>query len=215
MIEIIDPKYPYWQVDRYAGTESHWKLDIDSSWMNEDASPSFFVLAYNLDGTPAYNERAVVRNGGEFLLSFRANQAIPPQSQADYKMYNAVFYPPAVGPYSVQIQGNSDRIFGMGLPVGHHNEPWMTFKFVSGGNPVPNTIDDAVRAAADAKKPWLPIFDGSALQKYAAANKLGQPQTDEFEFMVDSIIYVGQVFNLGIAYARKGDWANITTVKKT
>jgi len=66
--------------------------------------------------------------------------------------------------------------------------------------------------AAVAHKPWMPINDTAALCKFALKNDLGYPQTDEFEFGADG--YIGQVFNLGIVYVKKGDWGNVKWVKK-
>src|SRR5262249_43300314 len=70
------------------------------------------------------------------------------------------------------------------------------------------------QTAAVAHKPWMPINDGGALYKFALKNNLGYPQTDEFEFQVGADTYVGQVYNLGIVYVKKGDWANCKSVKK-
>lgn len=70
----------------------------------------------------------------------------------------------------------------------------------------------ALRAAR--KLRWMPINDQAALYRFAQANYLGYPQTDEFEFTCNGKTYVGQVFNLGIVYAQKGDWGNIKWVKK-
>ena len=60
----------------------------------------------------------------------------------------------------------------------------------------------------------MPINTGGALYKFALANKLGYPQTDEFEFTYGSDTYVGQVYNLGIVYVKKGDWGNVKWVRK-
>ena len=76
---------------------------------------------------------------------------------------------------------------------------------------------DPVAAAAIAKAKtltWMPINDQAALYKFAQANNLGYPQTDEFEFTFNSAGYVAQVFNLGIVYVKKGDWGNVKWVKK-
>jgi hypothetical protein len=68
---------------------------------------------------------------------------------------------------------------------------------------------------AEAKKrTWMPINDQAALYKFAQQNNLGYPQTDEYEFICNNASYLGQVFNLGIVYVKKGDWGNVKWVKK-
>ncbi len=76
-----------------------------------------------------------------------------------------------------------------------------------------SSLAGAVLTAAQ-KYTWMPINTDAALYKFAQANDLGYPQTDEFQFTVGSDAYIGQVFNLGIVYVKKGDWANVKWVKK-
>lgn len=73
--------------------------------------------------------------------------------------------------------------------------------------------DAAVQAARNL--PQLPININSALYKFAMVNNLGCPQTDEFEFPVDGVGHVGQVYNGGIVYVKKDDWGNIAWIAKT
>ncbi len=87
-----------------------------------------------------------------------------------------------------------------------------------GGTPTPPppplaTLEQTVIANAQ-KLTWMPINTGGALYKFALANKLGYPQTDEFEFAYGGDTYVGQVYNLGIVYVKKGDWGNVKWMKK-
>jgi N-acetyl-anhydromuramyl-L-alanine amidase AmpD len=74
---------------------------------------------------------------------------------------------------------------------------------------------DACAILVGKKLAWVPINEQAALFRFAQANKLGYPQTDEFETQVTGVTYLAQVFNLGIVYAKKGDWANIKWTKKT
>jgi hypothetical protein len=60
----------------------------------------------------------------------------------------------------------------------------------------------------------LSINTQSALYKFAQANNLGNPQTNEFQFPVVSDTYIGQVYNFGIVYVKPGDWGNVQSVKK-
>lgn len=79
--------------------------------------------------------------------------------------------------------------------------------------PPPDPVATAV--ATEAKKfTWMPINTDAALYKFAQANNLGYPQTDEFTFSHDNAEYLGQVFNLGIVFVKKGDWGNVQWVKK-
>ena len=73
---------------------------------------------------------------------------------------------------------------------------------------------DLAALSAARKLTWMPINDQAALYQFAQANRLGYPQTDEFEFTFKTESYIGQVFNLGIVYVKKGDWGNAKWVKK-
>ncbi len=79
--------------------------------------------------------------------------------------------------------------------------------------PGPDAAGDAAVAAARQLQ-WMPINTEAALYRFALAHDLGYPQTDEFEFTHAGAAYVGQVFNLGIVYAKKGDWNNIQWTRK-
>ncbi len=110
--------------------------------------------------------------------------------------------------------------------------PWQTFDVspigqaialyvanAGGGAPIPPDGDSggslqAAALAAAKQRPWMPINTNAALYKFAQAHNLGYPQTDEFPFTVGSDAYVGQVFNGGIVYVKKGDWANVQWTPK-
>ncbi len=76
--------------------------------------------------------------------------------------------------------------------------------------------DPVATAAINAARQltWMPINTDGALYKFAQAKNLGYPQTDEFEFTHNNVVYVGQVYNLGIVYVKQGDWGNCQWVKK-
>lgn len=121
------------------------------------------------------------------------------------------------GPYWAYIQDPnlSDKVTGMGLPEHHHVNFRLTFAPATGGGGGGSpSLEQAAQNAAVAHKPWMPINDGGALYKFALKTNLGYPQTDEYEFQVGGDTYVGQVYNLGIVYVKKGDWANCKWVKK-
>jgi hypothetical protein len=78
----------------------------------------------------------------------------------------------------------------------------------------PQSVIEQAAIAAAQKLTWMPINTDGALYKFADDNELGYPQTDEFEFKFNNEPYVGQVYNRGIVYVKKGDWGNIKWVKK-
>lgn len=100
---------------------------------------------------------------------------------------------------------------------------WKTFdistisaqiaNYIANPGPDPSNLQDTILTEAK-KHTWMPINTDGALYKYALAQKLGYPQTDEFEFTVGADGYVGQVYNLGIVYVKKGDWGNCKWVTK-
>ncbi|MCI0477735.1 MAG: hypothetical protein L0Y55_15940, partial [Anaerolineales bacterium] len=121
------------------------------------------------------------------------------------------------GPYFafVEDQSKSDFVSGMGLPEKHHVCFLLTFvRRASGGMPVPTTTLEQTVLTEAKKRTWMPINDLAALYKFAQQNNLGYPQTDEYEFTCNNEGYIGQVFNLGIVYVKKGDWGNVKWVKK-
>ncbi|MBI5029829.1 MAG: N-acetylmuramoyl-L-alanine amidase [Chloroflexi bacterium] len=75
-------------------------------------------------------------------------------------------------------------------------------------------VADAAAIQAARKLTWMPINTDSALYNFAEAQNLGYPQTDEYEFTSGGATYVGQVYNLGIVFVKKGDWGNVLWMKK-
>ncbi len=77
------------------------------------------------------------------------------------------------------------------------------------------TLDPIAEAAIAAaqKLTWMPINTGSALYKYAQANQLGCPQSDEFQVSAADT-YVCQVYSEGIIYAKTTDFNTIGWVAK-
>ncbi|MDE3088695.1 MAG: hypothetical protein KGJ80_04850 [Chloroflexota bacterium] len=144
-----------------------------------------------------------------------------PTNPVNFPMYANLDITLKNGPYFafIEDQSKSDVVTGMGLPEHHHVNFLLTFAKSSGGTPPPTppppqaTLEQAVIAAAQ-KYTWMPINTDGALYKFAMTNNLGYPQTDEFEFAFGSDTFVGQVYNLGIVYVKKGDWGNCKWVKK-
>lgn len=119
------------------------------------------------------------------------------------------------GPYFafVEDQSKSDVVRGIGLPEKHHVNFLLTFGPSSAGMQPAPTLEQAVLAAAG-KYHWMPINTAAALYRFAQSNNLGYPQTDEFEFTYGADVYIGQVYNLGIVYVKKGDWGNLKWLQK-
>jgi hypothetical protein len=127
------------------------------------------------------------------------------------------------GPYFayVEAQDRSDVIAGMGLPLKHHVNFRLTFAPRAEvpepppppPPPPPVTVEEGILARARAV-PWMPVNNGAALWNFAKAMGLQDQQTDELTAVINGQEYVLQVFNLGIVYARKGDWGNIKVIRK-
>ncbi len=60
----------------------------------------------------------------------------------------------------------------------------------------------------------MPVNNQAALWKFAQSKGLEDQQTDELSLIYNGEEYIVQVFNLGIVYAKKGDYANIQYIKK-
>ena len=81
------------------------------------------------------------------------------------------------------------------------------------GAPAPADPLAAAAVAAAQQQTWMPINVNSGFYKFAQANHLGDPQSDEFDFTVDDA-YRGQVYLNGFVYAKKSNLANVMWVKK-
>lgn len=142
-----------------------------------------------------------------------------PNNPANFPMYANLDITLKNGPYFAYIEdpSKSDVISGMGLPEHRHVNYVLTFAAKTPGGVTPQppqaSLEQSTIAAAQ-KYTWMPINTDGALYKFALANNLGYPQTDEFEFTFGSDTYVGQVYNLGIVYVKKGDWGNVKWVQK-
>ncbi len=144
-----------------------------------------------------------------------------PSQPANFPMYANLDITLKNGPYFAYIEdpNTSDVVSGMGLPEHHHVNFVLQFaaKTPGGVTPPPPppqaTLEQTVITNAQ-KYTWMPINTDGALYKFAFANNLGYPQTDEFEFPFGGDTYVGQVYNLGIVYVKKGDWGNVQWVQK-
>ncbi len=171
----------------------------------------------DLNGKPVPNAACVVDWVGRDPATDQPTRVITDlNGQANVPIYANLDVQLLNGPYFafVEDQSKSDVVRGMGLPEHRHVNFLLTFGPQSGGPPPPlPTLQDAVLAEAS-KYHWMPINTSAALYRFAQAQNLGYPQTDEFEFTYGSDTYVGQVYNLGIVYVKKGDWGNIKWVKK-
>lgn len=122
------------------------------------------------------------------------------------------------GPYFAYVEGQdkSDVVAGMGLPEHHHVNFLLTFAPRAATPPPPPPPTDVPTAILEKAKtvPWMPVNNGAALWNYAKANGLQDQQTDEMSVSINGTEYLLQVFNLGIVYAKVGDWGNIKVIRK-
>lgn len=122
------------------------------------------------------------------------------------------------GPYFAYVEGQdkSDVVQGMGLPLKHHVNFLLTFAPRTATPPPPPPPTDVPTAILDKAKsvPWMPVNNGAALWNFAKANGLQDQQTDEMTVTINGEDYLLQVFNLGIVYAKVGDWGNIKVIRK-
>ena len=135
--------------------------------------------------------------------------------QVNYPMYANLDITLKNGPYYAYVEdpSKSDVISGMGLPEHRHVNYVLAFKASEPSPPATSALEQTAIANAQ-KYNWMTINTAGALYKFAMANELEYPQTDEFEFTYGGDTYVGQVYNLGIVYVKKDDWGNVKWVKK-
>lgn len=122
------------------------------------------------------------------------------------------------GPYFAYVEGadQSDIVAGMGLPLKHHVNFLLTYaprNAVPEPPPPPQDVPTAIEQKARSVT-WMPVNNGGALWNFAKANGLQDQQTDEIQVNINGQDYLLQVFNLGIVYAKMGDWANIKIIRK-
>lgn len=125
------------------------------------------------------------------------------------------------GPYFAYVSSpaDSDVVAGMGLPEHHHVNFVLTFGPHSAPPPPPpppppvQNVEDAIKQKAQSVT-WMPVNNGAALWNFAKANGLQDQQTDEMTVTINGTDYLLQVFNLGIVYAKVGDWGNIKIIRK-
>lgn len=139
------------------------------------------------------------------------------------------------GPYFAYVEGQdlSDVVAGMGLPEHHHVNFLLTFAprvavpsptpapppptpaplASPAPPPLPQDVPTAILEEAKSVS-WMPVNNGAALWNFAKANGLQDQQTDEVTVTINGQEYVLQVFNLGIVYAKMGDWGNIKIIRK-
>ena len=215
---IIDPRLGPLGVKAVSTPNAKWVL-VSALYEDENQSGgnhNIYFLVQDASGKPMPNVRVFVDFPQDpsdphqpiMHLTDASGQANEPiNANLDIHLLN--------GPYWAYIENpnQSDKVTGMGLPEHHHVNFRLTFAPASVPQP-PQSLEQAAQNVAVAHKPWMPINDQSALYKFALRNNLGYPQTDEFEFVVGADTYVGQVYNLGIVYVKKGDWGNCKFAKK-
>jgi hypothetical protein len=206
-----------------AGPNAAWKL-VSAKYQDETEAGGnhhIYFTVLDANGKPTSGAQCIVDWVGREPGDKPTVTLSDANGLVNFPMYANLDLTLKNGPYFAFIEdpSESDVVVGMGLPEHHHVNYVLTFAARStdaplgGLNPPPETLEQAAQAAAQ-KYTWMPINTAGALYKFALANNLGYPQTDEFEFPFGADTYVGQVYNLGIVYVKKGDWGNVQWVKK-
>ncbi len=137
------PFVPQWiSVVRFTGDASkdYWRI-TDTEYLEDDgANCNVYAIAFNEKGLPAFNSKAEQRFPSwdhpdeRILLPFTMNGV--GQASASFNMNGdgSSFDPGKnqVGPQSLAMFGNSDRIDGIGLPLRRHVTLTVTFQFTKG-----------------------------------------------------------------------------------
>lgn len=115
-------------------SKGYWKV-TDAEYF-DPGNTNVYAMAYNQDGTPAMNGKAVQTNGGVTMLPFHLNDQ--GQAEASFNMTSDSSFDPnkgQVGPYSIAMFGNTDVVKGIGLPLRQHVSLRVTFQWTVGGTP--------------------------------------------------------------------------------
>jgi N-acetyl-anhydromuramyl-L-alanine amidase AmpD len=164
-------------------------------------NPNLYTLSIEHEGQPEDHWTPQMYDANNKLLQWIAEQL----GQRQGRPFRYIVHQTLIGHYEID-------------PVDRPNCPGPNVEWdriaadANRVQPAPD-LAAAVQAAAQ-KLTWLPINTGSALYKFAQAQNLGCPQTDEFSFTAADAPYIGQVYNLGIAYVKQGDWSNVQWVQK-
>lgn len=140
---------PVWiTLVRFAGDQSkgYWHITNIDYLEDPGANCNVYAIAFDEKGQPAFNSKAVQRfpnwdkPDATVLLDFNPNSL--GQAVASFNMDgNGSSFDPGkgeVGPQSIAMFGNSDRVDGIGLPLRRHVTVTVTFQWAIGA-PVPPT----------------------------------------------------------------------------
>jgi hypothetical protein len=203
---------------KYAPNPNATWLLASAVFQDENEAQGNHIILFTLQddqGKPRAGVNCYVDWVGRDPADVPTKAATDATGQANVPIYANLDITKLNGPYFayVESQSLSDVVTGMGLPEHHHVNFLLTFGPKVAAPEVTQTLEQAALAAAKSV-PWMPVNNTSALWKYAMANGLQDQQTDEIAFTYDGAQYVAQVFNLGIVYAKVGDWGNIQVIKK-
>ena len=204
---------------KYTSTpNAKWSL-LSAVYQDETEAQGNHIILFNLQdaqGKPSVGIRCLVDWVGRDPGDVPTQAVTDNTGTANVPIYANLDITKKNGPYFAYVESQtvSDVVLGLGLPEHHHVNFLLTFGPKVAGQPPSQTLEQAVLAAAG-KYTWMPINTEAALYKYAQAQGLGYPQTDEFQFTYLNDSYIGQVFNGGIVYVKNGDWANVKWVKKS
>lgn len=204
-----------------ANEQANWQATVAQYEDEIQAQGQHHIWFTVLDeqGKPKPNVRVFVDWVGRDKNDPATLRVTDAQGLANVDIYANLDITKKNGPYFAYVEGQdvSDTIAGMGLPEHHHVRFDLTFAPRTATQPPPPPPPQDVPTAIMAKAKtvvWMPVNNGAALWNYAKANGLQDQQTDELTVNINGADYLLQVFNLGIVYAKAGDWANIKVIPK-
>ena len=142
MSEILNPRASWITVTRETNTQNgYWRLsDWDITFWEDLPDTNIEIRAYK-NGQPAYHSFCIITNGGTSRQELTRKSVFgqPDQAGTDFKKtMDSAFTPPAVGAYTVQMEGHSDSVGKMGLPringFPQHIKELLVFEWSNGSD---------------------------------------------------------------------------------
>ncbi len=201
--EPLDKNWPELQIERYKGGPPYWKL-VD--WeVQETGGGSHAIWVQPYKGTepmfvPVRHFWPQNRVDGQEVIQSTlrdvAQRPDPPNMQpvAEFIMGGegaSNFDAEGHGPHNVHVVGNSDIVYGAGMPLNFHRFYRFVFHYIE-NEPV-TTLEQAAWQACP--KP-MPINSAAWIYRYARTKmKYPMAQTEEFDFTFNGVTYTGQLMN--------------------
>lgn len=198
------------KIEKYAGSEPHWEI-TEALWFNEQEARGIRNIFGRLKKNGVYLEGAAfnVQNGG--LFSVTTKGAVDGY-WGDFPMTGGGL----LGAYTSYIDGNSDRITGMGMgdierpKMAIHTMFKITWEWVEGPAMMfEEYVKQMVQPAI------IPYNPDAAFRKVAIEKDLGEAISPEIYLVWNKESWVGQVFLKGIVTSKENDWSNYIVIPRT